>query len=55
MIKFLKKLDKKLEITWRDTAFAIINLFNTEKKVDDIDWLHMSENIKQDKNKKWAM
>ena len=45
MIKFLKKLDKKLEITWRDTAFAIINL-------DDIDWIHMSESIKQDKNKK---
>lgn len=52
MIKFLKKLDKKLEITWRDTAFAIINLFNNEKKVDDLDWLNMSKSIKQDKNNK---
>jgi len=54
VIELLKRIDRKLYITWRDTSFAIMNLFGF-KEEEDIDWLEMHNNMVEDKKDKWAM
>ena len=51
MIELLKRIDRKLYITWRDTSFAIMNLFGF-KEAEDIDWLEMHNNMVEDKKDK---
>jgi hypothetical protein len=51
VIELLKRIDRKLYITWRDTSFAIMNLFGF-KEEEDIDWLEMHNNMVEDKKDK---
>ena len=51
MIELLRRIDRKLYITWRDTSIAIMNLFGFEEE-EDIDWINMHNNMVEDKKDK---